>query len=309
MTEEERIDEIIRLAARDYNRAPEVPRDEMWNAIQAARESAGAGPRLHVAAGGAPRIGSATRQSGSRRIAPHFVWMGAAAAALLLVATGVGIGRWTSSSAPAIARRAAVRAIAEAPAPVPTAPNDEIGSSPAVREVEKTPTRSGGQPTTPRSRDEIRKDPRVLGTGTVRPLSPSRYAVNPTDVQTGSNALSPVSTTYQMATQRHLADAEALLVSFSVGTRDARMDAQFGAWARGLLSNTRLLLDSPAGDDPRRAKLLQDLELVLAQIVQLSPNAAAQDRELIEGSIQQGHVMTRLRSAIPADQPRGILER
>ncbi len=87
------------------------------------------------------------------------------------------------------------------------------------------------------------------------------------------------------------------------------MDAQFAGWAKGLLSNTRLLLDSPAGDDPRRAKLLQDLELVLAQIVQLSPNAAATDRELIQGSIQNGHVMTRLRSAIPAGQPRGILEK
>jgi hypothetical protein len=93
-----------------------------------------------------------------------------------------------------------------------------------------------------------------------------------------------------------------MLTSFSVGSRDASTNAQFAVWAKGLLSNTRLLLDSPAGDDPRRAKLLQDLELVLAQIVQLSPNAAAEDRELIQGSIQQGHVMTRLRTAIPAGE-------
>jgi hypothetical protein len=45
---------------------------------------------------------------------------------------------------------------------------------------------------------------------------------------------------------------------------------------------------------------------VLAQIVQLSPNAAAQDRELIEGSIRSGQVMTRLRSAIPAGPTRGL---
>jgi hypothetical protein len=87
------------------------------------------------------------------------------------------------------------------------------------------------------------------------------------------------------------------------------MDSQFAAWAKGLLSNTRLLLDSPAGDDPRRAKLLQDLEQVLAQIAQLSPDARAQDRELIQGSIVDGHVMTRLRTAIPAGSPRDILER
>ena len=114
---------------------------------------------------------------------------------------------------------------------------------------------------------------------------------------------------YQVATLRHLADAEALLTSFSFESRDATVNKNFADWAKGLLSNTRLLLDSPAGDDPRRAKLLQDLELVLAQIVQLSPGAAATDRELIQGSIQEGQVITRLRTAIPAGQPREILER
>ena len=111
---------------------------------------------------------------------------------------------------------------------------------------------------------------------------------------------------YQVATIRHLANAEALLTAFRTDSRDAKMDAQLSKWARDLLSNTRLLLDSPAGDDPQRAKLLGDLELVLAQIVQLSPEGGAQDRALIEGSIRSGHVMTRLRSAIPAGPTRGI---
>jgi hypothetical protein len=137
----------------------------------------------------------------------------------------------------------------------------------------------------------------------IRPVTPNRYA------SAQGNQSAPLnSSIYQVATVRHLADAEALLTSFSLGSRDAAMNAQFAGWAKGLLSNTRLLLDSPAGDDPRRAKLLQDLELVLAQIVQLAPDAPAEDRQLIEGSIQQGHVMTRLRTAIPADSSR-ILER
>jgi hypothetical protein len=109
-----------------------------------------------------------------------------------------------------------------------------------------------------------------------------------------------------VATIRHLANAEALLTAFRSDSRDAKMDAQLSGWARELLSNTRLLLDSPAADDPQRAKLLGDLELVLAQIVQLSPDAAAQDRELIEGSIRNGQVMTRLRFAIPAGPTRGL---
>ncbi|MEO7501134.1 MAG: hypothetical protein ABIW94_00720, partial [Gemmatimonadaceae bacterium] len=111
---------------------------------------------------------------------------------------------------------------------------------------------------------------------------------------------------YQVAANRHLANAEALLTAFRTDSRDARMDAQLSKWARDLLSNTRLLLDSPAAEDPQRARLLGDLELVLAQIVQLSPGAAPQDRELIEGSIRNGQVMTRLRTAIPAGPTRGL---
>lgn len=124
-----------------------------------------------------------------------------------------------------------------------------------------------------------------------------------------ANELAATNVSYQVATEKHLQNAEALLTSFALEGRDAKMDTQFAGWAKGLLSNTRLLLDSPAGDDPRRAKLLGDLELVLAQIVQLSPNAPQQDRELIQGSIRNGHVMTRLRSAIPADQPRGMTDK
>jgi hypothetical protein len=221
-----------------------------------------------------------------------------AAAAVLLIATGIGIGRWTSAPA----------RVADAPASVPTSTN-EIGSP--QRETTEaqpaTPSATESQPSTPakqpqaqptRTREEIRRDPQIR---VIKPVpSANRFASVPT---------SPADPRiYNVAMVRHLADAEVLLTSFSVGSRDQAMNAQFAGWAKGLLSNTRLLLDSPAGDDPRRAKLLQDLELVLAQIVQLAPDAKAEDRQLIEGSIQQGHVMTRLRSAIPADST-GILER
>ncbi|HEV7391221.1 MAG TPA: hypothetical protein VGO08_06225 [Burkholderiales bacterium] len=83
------------------------------------------------------------------------------------------------------------------------------------------------------------------------------------------------------------------------------MDAQLASWARDLLSNTRLLLDSPVASDPQRRPLLEDLELVLVQIVQLSPGSTQQDRDLIEKTLQQDHVLTRLRTAIPAGAQRG----
>jgi hypothetical protein len=219
-----------------------------------------------------------------------------AAAAAFLVATGVGIGRWTN-------RAEATRNIAEAPAAVPVPPNDEIGSAPATFEP-APPESSPSENPSGRSPEEIRRDPRIKGTGVLQPLNPKALPVRDTDTRSGVNG-----NIYQVATTRHLADAEALLTTFSLESRDAAMNRNIAEWAKGLISNTRLLLDSPAGDDPRRAKLLQDLELVLAQIVQLSPGRASSDRELIKGSIQEGNVITRLRTAIPANSAGEILER
>ena len=296
MTEDERIDEKIIAAARDYNRPPITPREDMWTAIQAARTVQATGPRLHVAAGGAA-VGS-TYESKSR-FGSRYTWMGMAAAASLLVATGVGIGRMTSrpvAGSPDAAAKQPIVATNNTPTVAePTAPE---GTSPApmVASSGATPASTG------RTHEDIVKSPVIHSTKPLRPLNPSSRDSYPSGF-----ASTPVS--YQVATQRHLENAEALLTSYALEGRDPKMDAQFAGWAKGLLSNTRLLLDSPAGDDPRRAKLLQDLELVLAQIVQLSPNAAATERELIQGSIQNGHVMTRLRTAIPAGQPRGILEK
>lgn len=298
MTEDERIDEKIIAAARDYNRPPVTPREDMWTAIQAARSAQATGPRLHVAAGGAA-VGS-TYEAKSR-FGSRYTWMGMAAAAGLLIATGVGIGRWTSSPASG-SSVAAVKQPIVAPNSTPTVA--EPGpSSPTMAPAPMVASTVPAPATTTRSHEDIIKSPRIRGTGRLQPLNASSRD------SYGSSRFASTPVSYQVATQRHLEDAEALLTSYSLEGRDPKMDAQFSMWAKGLLSNTRLLLDSPAGDDPRRAKLLQDLELVLAQIVQLSPNAAATDRELVQGSIQNGHVMTRLRSAIPAGQPRGILEK
>ena len=310
MNNDDRIDEILRDAASEYNRPPATPRDEMWTAIQAAGEATAIGPKLHVSAGGAPASTHAAPLGGysaSHRSSQRYAWFGLAAAAVLLVATGVGIGRWTSATPE-------VRQIADAPAqtaPVvtgdgivaPDSRNTPIESSSTPAPAEAQPDGGTSRPAaTTRTPDEIRRNPIVTGGGRLRPVAP-----NNTTLASGNSNANPQ--VYQVATQEHLRDAEALLTSFSLESRDERMNTQFAGWAKGLLSNTRLLLDSPAGDDPRRARLLQDLELVLAQIVQLSPDAPAADRELVEGNIQNGLVMTRLRSAIPAGQPREITER
>ena len=104
---------------------------------------------------------------------------------------------------------------------------------------------------------------------------------------------------YTVATAQHLTEAEAMLTAFKGDLSQGRMDAEISAWGKDLLSNTRLLLDSPAARDPVRRRLLQDLELVLVQIVQLSPKSSARDRDLIKGALTDDQVLTRLRTAIP----------
>ncbi|MGH2634453.1 MAG: hypothetical protein ACRDG3_13685, partial [Tepidiformaceae bacterium] len=105
---------------------------------------------------------------------------------------------------------------------------------------------------------------------------------------------------YTLATVRHFTAVEALLTSYQTAPHDAHGDAEMASWARALLSQTRLLLDSPAAADPARQKLLQDLELVLVQMTQLSPANTPMDREMIDGSVRHSDVITRLRTAVPA---------
>jgi hypothetical protein len=111
-------------------------------------------------------------------------------------------------------------------------------------------------------------------------------------------ATDTASTMYQVATSEHLARAEALLTVFGTSPNDAALDEQLASWARDVLSNTRLLLDSPAARDPSRRRLLEDLERVLVEIVQRSPTAgAAEERSHIERSMERTQVLPRLRSA------------
>src|SRR5437588_792753 len=95
----------------------------------------------------------------------------------------------------------------------------------------------------------------------------------------------------------------ALLTAFHAEARSPSVPAvQFSRQARDLLATTRLMLDSPAANDARLKGLLDDLELVLAQIAQL-PAGGGGDREDVQ-SINQGldqrSVLLRLRTANPA---------
>jgi hypothetical protein len=101
----------------------------------------------------------------------------------------------------------------------------------------------------------------------------------------------------------HLRDAEAFLTGFRVDARTGRVDEGFGEPARALLTTTRLLLDTPAGEGVQLQTVLGDLELVLTQIAQLQTDRGRENEELelIDHGIEQRGVMLKLRAAIDAD--------
>lgn len=112
---------------------------------------------------------------------------------------------------------------------------------------------------------------------------------------------------YRMAATQTLTQAEALLTAFraSATPRQSPVETrQLGTWGRQVLGSTRLLIDSPAGDDPQLRALLEDLELVLVQIIQLSgAELDPTDRDLIEGALEHSDLLPRIRTAVPAGVP------
>jgi hypothetical protein len=205
---DDRLDERIRAAARDYNEPPETPREEMWARIAEARRAGHSRPSAETrAAPSEPRVIPLRR----------WRWAGLAAAAAAILAVGVSIGR------------------------VSVDPQEVTWEGPSTK-----------------------------------------------------------ATAYHLAAQEHLGQSEVFLTLFRASVRqhgDYRLAA---ASARQLLATNRLLLDSPAAVDRKTRLLLEDLELVLAEIAQLSPSSRAEDLDLIREGIEQGHVMPRLRTAVPA---------
>ena len=206
---EDRFDENLIEAARDYNEPPETPRELMWARIDATR-----------------RERARRRQQLRVLYSPWTRWgMGIAAA----LAIGIGIGRLTidrdGEPAPAVA----------------VAPAPEVSTTPAGPQL-----------------------------------------------------------AYRVAATEHLVRAETFLTSFRAEAEAGRADAEFWSGAGELLASTRLLIDSPAAEDPVFQSLLQDLELVLVQIVRLSVERGDGELELVTEGLERRGLLPKLRTAIPA---------
>lgn len=196
---DDRLDERLERAAREYHRPPATPREEMWARIQAERARRRSTPRVI-------------------ELRPWLRW-GLAAAAVLLV--GVAIGR---VSAP--------------------------------------------------GRHETTADV------TAAPAAPDLA--------------------YRVAAAQYLTRTEALLTGFRSDVRRTASDTQFVEQARELLLTTRLMLGSPVAKSPRMKALLEDLEVVLAQIATLPSGRRSENARLINEAIEQRSVLLKLRTSVPA---------
>jgi hypothetical protein len=136
-----------------------------------------------------------------------------------------------------------------------------------------------------------------LGRLSIDTTAPAPVAT-PVATQTGPKTSSAA---YELATTEYLSQSEAFLTLFRASLRrDGGNEQLAAATARQLLATNRLLLDSPAANDRKTRLLLQDLELVLAEIAQLSPQSRRGDLDLITQGLERGGVMTRLRTAVPS---------
>ncbi len=120
--------------------------------------------------------------------------------------------------------------------------------------------------------------------------------------QVSTAADSQPSASYGVASTRHLTSAEAFVTAVRMSSYAPR-DTSIQRWARELLTDTRLLLDSPAGDDARRRALLEDLELLLVQVMELENSRTSDTNELLLDKTQQDQLLTRLRANVPAGPP------
>lgn len=113
---------------------------------------------------------------------------------------------------------------------------------------------------------------------------------------------SAVADAYRDQTSRYLGQTAALLISLPARDASVKADAAFAGKAADLLVTTRLLIDSPAAQDPKMRALLEDLELVLVQVARLRVERSRGDLDLIHQAVEQGDVLSRLNSAVVTNQ-------
>lgn len=173
---------------------------------------------------------------------------------------------------------------------------------------------------TPTTRGALARLPRWLGAvvgaaavitvfAITRDTTPSASSSGTSAIASAASAsvartdTSSASTAWRVASAEHFGLAESMLTTLGTSP-DAQGDRQLTAWSRDLLESTRLLMDSPAGRDPKRRALLQELELVLVQLVESGPAMRTDDRSVMDEMLSRSALLlTRIRTTVPAGVP------
>lgn len=140
----------------------------------------------------------------------------------------------------------------------------------------------------------------LIGVAIGRYAMPASNALPETSVSRRMQDTLTLAEPYSSTTSQYFGQAAALLVELPAEARNGNANSQLSGRAHDLLLTTRLLLDSPAANDARIRGLLEDLELVLAQVVRL-PSDGTQGRsdlELIRQAVDNRAVLPRLRTAV-----------
>lgn len=120
----------------------------------------------------------------------------------------------------------------------------------------------------------------------------------PTATLTTLPAAQSASAPYHRETEVFLGNTALLLAALPRKGSQGQAPSLLPEQATQLLNTTRLLLDSPVGTDPRMRELLQDLELVLAQVARLQPRRQNVELTMISQTLEERDLVPRIRSAV-----------
>jgi len=124
---------------------------------------------------------------------------------------------------------------------------------------------------------------------------PAPAGATPASARTSERAAARTPET--SATTELLGRTAVLLAALPREANDPSSAGRFAQQADELLLTTRLLLDSRAAEgDATLRTLLQDLELVLAQVARLRAGETRTERELITEALEQQDLVPRIRT-------------
>jgi hypothetical protein len=209
---------------------------------------------------------------------------------MLLV--GVGLGRLTMGGerSSAVAPDATVASNATVDAPL--ASSDSTAADTANHLTPKDESALATLGREPATSVKAASGPKLARSVKRQPASGAVVRGNSRSVTTTDrNASAAVA--FRMAAVRHFERVQTLLVAVPSDARDGHIN-DIAVRAADLLVNTRLLLDSPAANDRDVHRLLDDLELILAQVATISPTRSAEDVDMIQDAITKRDVLLRL---------------